>query len=154
MADSLHRGNGDTGMGNKRKKVITRFLMAFFGVAICAAVSYFGWYQFRERAHVPIDIVREHKLPGSNISVEERIDGFLREQGIKVNQEAFAPRWGAERKEGDVWIVSYVFEVGRDATWLSWEVDIASGEVRPMGRLARELWFSEKKGGAASGHLE
>ncbi|MDD5448035.1 MAG: hypothetical protein PHO53_02560 [Actinomycetota bacterium] len=154
MADSFQGGNGEIVMGNKRKKVITKLLMAFSGVILCIAVSYFGWYQFRERASVPIDIVKGHELPGSNSTVEERIDGFLSERGIKVNREAFAPRWGAEQKDGDVWIVSYVFEVGRNATWLSWEVNVDSGDIRPIGELARELWIGEKKSGAASGHLQ
>ena len=59
---------------------------------------------------------------------------------MEIAREGFKPRWGAEETEDDVWVVSFVFEVGREAQWVSWRVYEDSGRVQPVDEVARELW--------------
>jgi len=104
------------------------------------AVAFFGYYQFAHRAGPPMDLVKEHRIPGTGETIEEGIEAFLEDGGVKIAREGFKPRWGAEETEDDVWVVSFVFEVGREARWVSWRVYEDSGKVQPSGEVARELW--------------
>ena len=77
---------------------------------------------------------------GTDITIGEGILDFLGESGIKVVNEGFKPMWGAEEKDSGVWVVSYVFEVGRQSNRLSWKVDTRTGRVTPLDNLAQVLW--------------
>ena len=104
------------------------------------AVAFFGWYQFAHRAKAPMDLVKEHRIPGTGETIEEGIEAFLEDGGVEIAREGFKPRWGAEETGSNVWVVSFVFEVGREAQSVSWKVYADSGEVRPSDEAARELW--------------
>ena len=115
-------------------------LYAAFGIIAVLLVTGFGWYQFAHRAAPPLDVVQTHPVPGTDTDVRERILDFVHGKGIKVVNEGFKPTWGAEETAKDVWVVSYVFEVGRESHWLSWKVYPKTGKVVPLDSLARELW--------------
>lgn len=119
---------------------IKALVLSAIAVACLVPVALFGWYQFRSRATHPINKVKNHTTPISGKTIDSTIPGFLRDEGVAVAEEGFKPSWGAEEIENDVWVVSYVFEVGRKATWISWEVDMESGSVTPRDELASELW--------------
>ncbi len=104
------------------------------------AVAFFGWYQFAHRAGPPMDLVREHRIPGTGETIEEGIEAYLEDRGVEIARGGFKPTWGAEETEDDVWVVSFVFEVGREAQWVSWRVHEDSGKVQPVDEVARELW--------------
>ena len=110
---------------------------AFLAVALVAG---FGWYQFARRAERPIGIIKTHAIPGTDTNVEEGILDFVKGKGVEVVSEGFKPSWGAEETASDVWVVSYVFEVGRESHRVSWQVYPKSGRVLPRDALARELW--------------
>lgn len=122
----------------------TKALLLLLAAVICLApVLLFGWYQFKHEAADPTQRVKKHESPLSGKPVSETILGFVKEQGVEIAQDGFKPTWGAEEISKDVWIVSYVFEVGRNATWISWEVNMKSGRVLPKDNLARELWYGK-----------
>jgi len=117
----------------------TAVLVIAAAVAI-ALVAGFGWIQFRNRARGPIETVKVHAIPGTDVTIGEGIGDFIADRGIKVATDGFKPSWGAEQTSNDEWVVSYVFEVGRRARWISWKVNPESGEVVPRDDLAGELW--------------
>jgi hypothetical protein len=114
--------------------------IAAVGVASLLIVLFFGWFQFSHVAKRPIDVVKLHAIPGTDTTIGEGIENFIRDKGQEIVREGFKPRWGAEETEKDVFIVSYVYEVGREAHWISWRVAMPSGRVEPLGGWARELW--------------
>lgn len=114
-----------------------------FGVLALALVALFGWYQFSKRAGKPIDLVRQHAIPGTDVTIGEGILDYIKGRGVKVVTEGFKPSWGAEEEPGGAWVVSYVYEVGRQSHWVSWRVYPASGRVVPVDRMARSLWGSD-----------
>lgn len=105
-----------------------------------AVVAGFGWRQFKRRADPPIGMVKEHAIPGTEVTIGEGIEEFVTDRDIKVADEGFKPSWGAEQTSNDEWVVSYVFEVGRQSRWISWKVYPKSGKVLPCGDFAEELW--------------
>lgn len=109
-------------------------------VVLLFAVAFFGWYQFAHRASDPIELVKEHRIPGTGESIAEGIEEFLEDGGLEIAREGFKPSWGAEETSRGVWVVSFVYEVGREAQWVSWKVYEDSGRVQPTGEVARELW--------------
>lgn len=110
------------------------------GLLCIVLVGAAGWYQFARRAREPIEVVRTHAIPGTDLTVGEGIYDFIKDRGIEIVDEGFRPSWGAEEIADGVWMVSYVFEVGREARWVSWKVYEGSGKVVPQDDLARELW--------------
>jgi hypothetical protein len=112
-------------------------------VAALALVAGFGWWQFGRRANGPIEIIKYHAIPGTDVTIGEGIENFVADKGLKVATQGFKPSWGAEETSKDVWVVSYVYEVGRQSHWISWKVYTKSGDVLPQGPLARELWGSK-----------
>jgi hypothetical protein len=110
------------------------------GIVAILLIAVFGWYQFEHRTKAPIDTVKTHAMYGTDITIGEGILDFLGESGIKVVNEGFKPMWGAEEKDSGVWVVSYVFEVGRQSNRLSWKVDTRTGRVTPLDNLAQVLW--------------
>ncbi|MBU1669701.1 MAG: hypothetical protein KKF41_03005 [Actinobacteria bacterium] len=110
------------------------------GLLCIVLVGAAGWYQFAHRAGQPIEVVRTHAIPGSDLNVGEGIYDFIKDRGIEIVDEGFRPSWGAEELGDGVWMVSYVYEVGREAHWVSWKVYERSGKVVPQDDLARELW--------------
>ena len=113
--------------------------VAFLSIALVAG---FGWYQFADRAERPIGIIKTHAIPGTDTNVGEGILDFVKSRGIQVVSEGFKPAWGAEETASDVWVVSYVFEVGRESQRVSWKVYPKSGRVLPRDAIARELWYA------------
>lgn len=129
---------GGADSGSRGGRWSTAALVAV-GLVSLFLVVFFGWYQFGHRAGGPIDMVRKHRAPGASEEIGERMEGFLSDKGVRVST-AFKPRWGAEEAERDVFIVSYVYEVGREAHWISWKVYPETKRVEPRDRWARELW--------------
>ncbi|MFH1149705.1 MAG: hypothetical protein V1748_04450 [Actinomycetota bacterium] len=121
-----------------RPMVVLTLVVA--GLVCIVLVGAAGWYQFAHRAGEPIEVVRTHAIPGTDLTVGEGIYDFIREQGIEIVDLGFKPSWGAEEVADGVWMVSYVYEVGREAHWVSWKVYEGSGKVVPQDDLARELW--------------
>lgn len=103
-------------------------------------VAGMGFFQFGRRAAAPIDVVKSHDIDGTDVNIGEGILDFIGDRGFKVVNEGFKPSWGAEEVADDVWVVSYVFEVGRRSRWVSWKVNVDSGRVAPLDTLAGELW--------------
>jgi len=98
-----------------------------------------GYYQFGCRAARPIEIVKTKVIHGSDATIVEGILDFVKSKGIKVASEGFKPSWGAEQVSDSEWVVSYVFEVGRESHWLSWNVNTRTGSMRARDAFAREL---------------
>lgn len=117
-----------------------RAVLAAAAAVLLALVVLPGWYQWSHRARSPIDLVKGHFSGETGAAIGESIEQYLRSEGTEIVSEGFKPSWGAEETGGDVFVVAYVYEVGRDARWVSWEVDTATGEVRPLDDTARELW--------------
>jgi hypothetical protein len=141
MMSITHNGPDESGdaEGKKHSGWSIALLLAAAFLAI-APVAGFGWYQFADRAQRPIDIVKAHKIPGSDSDIGDGILDFVKGKGVKVVSEGFKPSWGAEETGSGVWVVSYVFEVGRESRRLSWQVYPKSGRVLPKDALASELW--------------
>jgi len=129
----------DGGLSPKLKAL----LLAAVGIVSLLVVIIIGWYQFSNVASRPIDLVKQHAIPGTDTTISEGIDNFIRDKGQEIVHEGFKQRWGAEETEKDVFIISYVYEVGREAHWISWRVTMPSGKVKPEGGWARELWEGE-----------
>lgn len=117
--------------------VLTLVVAGLLCVTVVGAV---GWYQFAHRAKKPIETIRYHAIPGTDVNIGDGIYSFLESKGIKAATEGFKPSWGAEELADGVWMVSYVYEVGREAQWISWKVYTRTGRVVPQCDLARELW--------------
>lgn len=117
-------------------------IILLIGIALVALLlaAGFGWYQFGHRAEAPIGIVKSHAIHGTDLNIGEGILGVIKDRGIEVLGEGFKPSWGAEEIASNVWIVSYVFEVGRRSRWTAWKVYYDTGRVVPLDGLARELW--------------
>ena len=115
-------------------------VLVIAAVVCVAVVAGFGWKQFKRRANRPMEIVKAHAIPGTEITIDEGILNFVADKGIKVATDGFRPSWGAEQTAKDEWVVSYVFEVGRQAQWISWRVYPKTGRVVPGDDLAGELW--------------
>jgi hypothetical protein len=118
-----------------------RTLLLIGGAAVCLAlVIGLGYYQFGARAKAPIDLVKAKKLAGQDVTLGDGILDAIKAQGIEVVSEGFRPSWGAEQVGAHEWIVSFVFEVGRQAHWASWTVNTSTGTVKPRNELARTLY--------------
>ena len=115
-------------------------ILMIAAITAITLVAGFGWLQFKRRAERPVKIVKNHAIPGTDVTIGEGISNFVADKGIKIASEGFKPSWGAEETDKDVWVVSYVFEVGRQSHWISWKVYPKSGRVLPRDVLARELW--------------
>jgi hypothetical protein len=124
------------GKKSARLKAIT---LAALGAASLLLVVFFGWYQFSHRAKGPVELVKQHAIPGTDTTIGEGIENFIRDKGVQIVREGFKPSWGAEETGKNVFRVSYVYEVDREAHWISWRVIMPSGEVKPEGEWAREL---------------
>jgi hypothetical protein len=131
------KGTESPGQTGRRSAVL--FIVAIAAIALVAG---FGWRQFGRRADGPIEIIKKHAIPGTDVTIGEGIENFVADRGIKVATQGFKPSWGAEETSKDVWVVSYVYEVGRQSHWISWKVYTKSGNVLPRDALARELWGS------------
>lgn len=133
-----------SGPGADRVKVMRRSIIyACVGVACIALVFTFGTLHFRSRAAGAIDMVKNHPVTGSADTVAEGILGFLTSRGVEVSTEGFKPSWGAEQVDDSEWIVSYVFEVGRESHRVSWRVDTETGAILPRDAHARLLTGEE-----------
>ncbi len=135
------RGFAESG-GEIEEKAGGRRIILLIGVALVALLlaAGFGFYQFGHRAEAPIGVVKSHAIHGTDLDIGEGILGVIKDRGIEVLGEGLKPSWGAEEIAGNVWIVSYVFEVGRRSRWVSWKVYYDTGRVVPLDGLARELW--------------
>ena len=131
----------ETAKGGLGKKAGSGARILLIGAAVLCVVLVFliGFYQFRSRAEGPIDEVRKRPIPGTDETIGEGILDYLLDRGIPVVSEGFKPTWGAEEVGDGEWVVSYVFEVGRQSRWVSWEVRPDRGEVVPRDDLARDL---------------
>lgn len=127
----------DGGPISRRSKTLAMVVVA---LALAVILGLFGWYQFSRRAEGPIDVVKQHRIPGTDRTIGEGILDFIEGEGVELASNGFQPSWGAEETGEDVWVVSFVYEVGREANWVSWEVDMRNEEVKPEDRMARELW--------------
>jgi hypothetical protein len=136
----------ESGSQSKRDedgKLSTRLralLLAAVAFVSLLLVVLFGWYQFSHRAKQPIEIVKQHAIPGTDTTIGEGVENFIKDKGVEIVREGFKPSWGAEETEKDLFVVSFVYEVGRESHWISWRVTLPSGEVKPVGDWARELW--------------
>jgi len=134
-------GGSKRGEGKANRRRVT--ILVVLGLLALVLVALFGWYQFGHRAARPIDTIRNHAIPGTDLTIGEGVLDFVKNRGIKVVGEGFKPSWGAEETEKDVWVVSYVFEVGRGSQRVSWKVYSRTGRVFPRGEMARELWYGK-----------
>ncbi|MDD5747760.1 MAG: hypothetical protein PHP64_01690 [Actinomycetota bacterium] len=82
-------------------------------------------------------------IHGTDMTIGEGIEGFIEDRGVKIVQGGFRPKWGAEETRKNIFKVSFVYEVGREADWVSWEVDTVSRKVKPLDLLARELIYGK-----------
>ncbi|MBN1289374.1 MAG: hypothetical protein JXA49_07050 [Actinobacteria bacterium] len=130
--------------GKKTPSWLKSLVLLAAALGCLLPVVLFGWLQFQSRATDPINKVKRHESPIGGQAIDKTILEFVREEGLEVAEDGFKPSWGAEETEKDVWIVSYVFEVGRKATWISWEVNLKSGKITPRDGLARKLWNGEQ----------
>jgi hypothetical protein len=130
----------NTGADGKAKIGRRVAILVIVAIAAIALVAGFGWHQFSRRASRSIEIVKTHAIPGTDVTIGEGIQNFVADRDIKVAADGFKPSWGAEETLKDVWVVSYVFEVGRQSHWISWKVYPKSGSVLPCDALAHELW--------------
>lgn len=108
-------------------------------VVALALVVGFGAYQFGTRARTPIDKVKIQAIHGTDVTIGQGILDFIKSKGIKIVSEGFKPTWGAEQVGDHEWVVSYVFEVGRQSHWASWRVNTKTGSVTPVNALARQI---------------
>lgn len=131
---------GEDGKASRKLKAL---LLAATGIAALLLVVFFGWYQFSHRAKQPVEIVKLHAIPGTDTTVGEGIEDFVRDKGQEIIREGFKPSWGAEETAKNVFVVSFVYEVGRESHWISWRVTMPEGKVKPRGDWARELWQGE-----------
>ena len=104
-----------------------------------AIVLTIGLVQFKHQASKPISIVKGLPIHGADVTIGQGILDFLKSTGTKVVNEGFKPTWGAEQTGGDLWVVSFVFEVGRQSHWASWVVNTRTGSVTPRDELARRI---------------
>lgn len=104
-----------------------------------AIVLTLGLFQFKHQSVKPISIVKGLKIGGTNTTVGLGILDFLKSTETKVVNEGFKPTWGAEQTGGDTWVVSFVFEVGRQSHWASWFVNTRTGTATPRDELARRV---------------
>jgi len=104
-----------------------------------AIVLTIGLFQFKHEAAKPISIVKGLPIHGTDVTIGPGILNFIKSTGTKVVNEGFRPTWGAEQTGADTWVVSYVFEVGRQSHWVSWVVNTKTGSVSPRDQLARQL---------------
>jgi hypothetical protein len=114
-------------------------LLVIGALVSLALVVGVGSYQFSHRARVPIDIVRTQPVHGTDVNVGDGILDFVKSQGIKVVTEGFKPSFGAEQVGDDEWVVSYVYEVGRQSNRLSWRVNTRTGDILPRSALSRRI---------------
>jgi len=140
MADRLEARSEEGARSGALRRSIVLLVIAAAGLALVAC---FGWYQFSRRAAVPVRLVKEHPINGAGVTIGEGIERFIRDKGVKVVEKGFKPSWGAEETGRGVFVVSYVYEVGRQARWISWQVLLPSGRVIPRGGWARELWSGD-----------
>ena len=104
-----------------------------------AIVLTIGLFQFKHQAARPISIVKGLPIHGTDVTIGQGILDFLKATGTKVVNEGFKPTWGAEQTGGDRWVVSFVFELGRQSHWASWVVNTRTGSVTPRDELARRI---------------
>jgi hypothetical protein len=104
-----------------------------------ALVVGLGMYQFSHLSGVPIELVKSRPVHGTDTNIGDGILDFVKSQGVKVVTEGFKPTWGAEQASDDVWVVSYVYEVGRQSNWLSWRVNTRTGSIVPRNALSRRI---------------
>jgi len=121
---------------SQRKKTV---LLVAGALVALALVIILGAYQFGHRAQGPIDLVKALRVSGTDVTIGSSILDFVKERGIKVVSEGFRPTWGAEQVSDRKWVVSYIFEVGREARWASWRVDTVTGGIEPANELARQI---------------
>ncbi|MBN2168510.1 MAG: hypothetical protein JW738_04640 [Actinobacteria bacterium] len=129
----------DPSSAKKMSSWLKTLVLLTAALALLLPVGLFGWLQFQSRATDPINKVKTRESPISGETIDKTILEFIREEDINIAENGFRPSWGAEEIEKDVWIVSYVFEVGRKATWISWEVDMNSGNIIPKDDTADAL---------------
>ena len=137
MESGLQPKQGKDGGLNPKLKAL---LLSAVAIASLLLVVFFGWYQFAHHAKQPVEIVKLHTIPGTDTTIGEGIENFIRDKGVEIAGEGFKPRWGAEETGKNVFIVSYVYEVVRESHWISWRVIMPSGRVEPLGEWGRELW--------------
>lgn len=116
-----------------------RIVALAVGLALIAVVCAFGYYQFDHRASAAIEMVKSIPMHGTDVTIGEGALDFIKSGGVEVVSEGFRPTWGAEEVGDGEWVVSYVFEVGRESSWARWKVDARTGEVTPTNDLAREM---------------
>ena len=104
-----------------------------------AIVLTIGLFQFEHQASRPISMVKNEAIHGTDVNIGDGILNFLKSNGVKVVNEGFKPTWGAEQTGADRWVVSYVFEVGRQSHWASWVVNTGTGSIVPRDALARRI---------------
>jgi len=104
-----------------------------------AIVLTIGLFQVKHQAARPISIVKGLKISGTNTTIGSGILDFIKSTGTKIVNEGFKPTWGAEQTGSDTWVVSFVFEVGRQSHWASWFVNTRTGTATPRDELARRV---------------
>jgi len=114
-------------------------LLVCGAVLSLAIVLTIGLFQFKHEASRPISMVKGLSIRGTDVTIGEGILDFIKSEGTAVVNEGFKPTWGAEQTGTDTWIVSYVFEVGRQSHWASWVVNTKTGAVSPSDGLASQL---------------
>lgn len=134
------RSKSEQGQRGGLSPKMRALLFASVAIVCLFLVVIFGWYQFSHLARHPIEFVKQHTIPGTDITIGEGVENFIHDKGVKIVREGFRPTWGAEETKKNVFVVSFVYEVGRESHWISWRVTTPSGKVEPEGDWARELW--------------
>ena len=128
-----------------KSKTLRKSGFLLFALLCAFIVGFFGWYQFSSKPSRAIELVRGSPIPGTDMTIGEGIEDFLQRKGIEVVRKAFKPRWGAEEIRKNIFKVSFVYEVGREANWISWEVDLHSNTFKPLGKWASELTYGKSR---------
>lgn len=136
---TFERGTGKR-LADKSESLKKRIVMASIAVLLLFLVVLGGWYQWAHRARRPIDLIKQHVSRETGRTIDDAIEGFIRQQGTEIVGTGFKPSWGAEEVGDNEYIVAYVYEVGRESNWISWRVSLPSGEVTPLDDWANELW--------------
>ena len=104
-----------------------------------AIVLTIGLFQFKHQAARTVSIVKGLPIHGTDVTIGQGILNFIKSTGTKVVNDGFKPTWGAEQTGSDRWVVSFVFELGRQSHWASWVVNTRTGSVTPRDELARRI---------------
>lgn len=116
-----------------------RLLALLLAAGLIILVGVYGVAQFRWRADNPISLVKERINPPVGEEVDQYVLRYIEDARGEVAGDSFTPSWGAEQTGKGEWKVSFVYEVGREAHWVAWTVDVGAGRVIGLDGTAAGL---------------